>query len=86
MQDKPTTVEEKLVVDADTLTRLGLLGLVRQVAMAAAAGESIEATLDNARRSLAGRTFTPAAHTEAAGLRDQLRDLLRELDQEIDRK
>jgi hypothetical protein len=85
MPEKPETLEEKLVADADTLTCLGLLGLVRQVAMAAATGESLEALLARARRSLSRRTFTAVGHAQAVALRDELRDLLRTLEKALAR-
>jgi hypothetical protein len=76
LPDNPKSLEEQIVADAETVTRLGLLGLVRQVAMSAAAGQSLAEALEIAFKQLGRRLYTAPAAAEAGALKDQLRDLI----------
>lgn len=79
LPDKPKSVEEKLVADADLVTRLGLFGLVRHVADGAAQGHEFDAIFDEAQRNLYRRAYTAPGQTEIVALKKKMRELLMEL-------
>ena len=79
LPDKPTTLEEKLVADAETLTRLGVLGLVRS-AMAAGSGEqTLSSIADVVQKNAHRRMFTRAGSNAAMAARERLKELGAEL-------
>jgi len=80
----PTTLEEKLVADALTLSQLGIKGLARALVSAGAKGHGIVPCLADARKTLTRRLFTPAGQRAAAPGRAALRDLLERLEGELD--
>lgn len=87
LPDKPQTIEEKIVADAEGITRLGVLGLVR-AAMAAGtaqpAGQTLTAIADALQKSVHRRMFTRAGSNQAMAARERLRDLATELRQVIE--
>ncbi len=82
MPDKPATDEEKLIVDADTYTQLGLLGLCRHFASGASAGMSLADCERMAKKALNRRVYTPRAQADCQPRRDLLRQLLVELNKD----
>ena len=79
LPDKPHTVEEKLVADAEAWTRLGVLGFARASATTGAQGTSLEQVVDSIHKSVHRRMFTRVAQSRSMALRDELRDLLQRL-------
>jgi hypothetical protein len=79
LPDKPQTIEEKIVADAETLTRLGVLGLVRSAMAAGAAQQTLTAIADTLQKNVHRRLFTRAGSNQAAAARDRLRDLAADL-------
>ncbi|MEM6730862.1 MAG: hypothetical protein AAF658_04865 [Myxococcota bacterium] len=79
LPDEPKSFEEKLVADADTLCRLGLLGLTRALLRGGAEGRALEEILSVAQKDLYRRAYTAPGHTEIVPLKARLRDLLEEL-------
>ncbi|MEK7705717.1 MAG: hypothetical protein AAB426_12215 [Myxococcota bacterium] len=80
LPDAPKSLEEKLVADADTIDRLGLIGLVRAMASAGASGQELGEALASLRKVLARRLYTPYGHRDATAAREALRGLLREIE------
>ena len=76
LPDYPKSREEQIVADAETVTRLGLVGLLRQVATGAAAGQSLTDSLEAAFKQLGRRIYTAQASAEAGPLKDELRELI----------
>lgn len=79
LPDKPQTIEEKIVADAETITRLGVLGLARSAMAAGSAGQALSVIADAAQKNVHRRLFTRAGSNLAAVARDRLRDLAGEL-------
>jgi hypothetical protein len=76
LPDHPQSIEEQLAADAETVSRLGLLGLLRQVAISAAGGAGLLDSLELAFKQLGRRIYTVPATAEATLLKDELRDLI----------
>jgi hypothetical protein len=82
LPDKPQTIEEKIVADAETLTRFGVLGLVRSAMAAGGApptGQTLTAIVDAIQKNLHRRVYTRAGSNQAMAARERLRDLATEL-------
>ncbi len=79
LPDKPQTVDEKLVADAESLTRLGVLGMVRASMSAGAGQHDLSSIADAANKNVHRRMFTRAGQIQAVAARDRLRDLAGEL-------
>ncbi len=79
LPDTPKSMEEKLVADADTALRLGLLGLSRALLAAGAEQEELQVALNAAQKDLYRRAFTAPGQAEIIPLKARLRDLLEEL-------
>lgn len=80
LPDKPKSLEERLVADADSLTRLGLLGFARALSSTGATGAELAASLQQMRKALSRRLHCRAGQKRAGALRDELRALMRSLE------
>ena len=79
LPDKPTSIEEKLVADADAWTRLGALGFARTATAAGAAGQTLDVAVEQLHKNVHRRMFTRVASSQSIALREELRDLMARL-------
>jgi hypothetical protein len=79
LPDKPSTLEEKLVADAEAWTRLGVLGIARACAAIGAQGGALEQIVETVHKNVHRRMFTRVAQSRSIALRDELRDFLQRL-------
>ncbi|MEO1173463.1 MAG: hypothetical protein AAFX94_15625 [Myxococcota bacterium] len=79
LPDSPKSMEEKLVADADTVCRLGLLGLSRAMIVGGQRGESLPEVLLRVQQDLYRRAYTAPGQREIVPLKSRLRDLAEEL-------
>lgn len=79
LPDAPKSMEEKLVADADTALRLGLVGLSRALLAGGARQEELQVVLNAAQMDLYRRAYTAPGQATIVPLKARLRDLLEEL-------
>ncbi len=79
LPDKPQTIEEKIVSDAETMTRLGVIGFARSAMAAGASGQTLASIADVAQKNVHRRLFTRVGSNQAAAARDRLREIAAEL-------
>ncbi|MEM6532842.1 MAG: hypothetical protein AAF654_09460 [Myxococcota bacterium] len=79
LPDQPKSMEEKLVADADTVCRLGLIGLTRAMLVGGQRGESIAEVLARVQQDLYRRAYTAPGQREIVPLKSRLKDLAEEL-------
>jgi hypothetical protein len=84
LPDKPTLPEEKLVTDADTLLRYGVLGFARQVALTTGRGESLDAGAESMMRSLSIKLHTAEGLAEAPKPKLELHQLVLQLKKSLE--
>lgn len=76
LPDKPQSIEEKIVADAEAWTRLGVLGFARMAASSGAANQPLEGVIDALHKNVHRRMYTRSAQSRSIALRDELRDML----------
>lgn len=79
LPDKPQTVDEKIVADAENLTRLGVLGACRAAMAAGAAEQTLEQLAEQLNKNIHRRMFTRAGQTHGVTARDEVRDFATKL-------
>ncbi|MBC7794693.1 MAG: hypothetical protein H7Z43_13395 [Clostridia bacterium] len=77
--DKPSSIEEKLVADAEAWTRLGVLGFARTSVTSGALGQQLETIAEQLHKNIHRRMFTRVAQSRSIALREELRDMLSRL-------
>ncbi len=79
LPDKAQTIEEKLVADAESITRMGVLGLVRSAMAAGAAQQTVSSIADAVQKNAHRRLFTRVGSNRAMAARERLKELGGEL-------
>lgn len=84
LPDQPRSLEEKLVADAETLSRLGIYGFARAVALGPSAQQGLAQCVEALRKQLHRRLYTRLAQVESGPLRAELRDAIVALEKTLE--
>lgn len=83
LPDQPKTPLEQLVADAETLSRLGILGFARALAAGGASGAELEDIMWGMNKLAGRRLYTPQGQRDAVALKRRLQELVSELDRAL---
>lgn len=83
LPDQPKSPLEQLVADAETLSRLGILGFARALAAGGARGAELEDIMWGMNKVAGRRLYTPQGQRDAVPLKRRIQELVSELDRAL---